>query len=109
MIAISATEPAMARTRSMAATVVRLQSDPNAANNTASASTQVSAAAKSVDLAVTKTGPAAATTGGPIASSQDRRVEGAGRAPGAPDTASATPGVVLLAGLHHPGSWSDPP
>ena len=47
------------------ATVKGNEADPNAANNTASASTQVSVAAKSVDLAIAKTGPPTATVSTP--------------------------------------------
>src|SRR5439155_852259 len=64
-ITINATAPATAGTIVNTATIGGNEPDPTPANNTAS--TLVTVAATSVDLGVTKTGPATATTGGPIA------------------------------------------
>src|SRR5439155_887562 len=92
-ITIKATAPPTSRTNTKTATIGGNEPDPNAANNTASASTQVSAAAKSVDLAVTKTGPAAATTGGPIAYTLTAKNNGPDAATGATVTDTLPSGV----------------
>jgi uncharacterized repeat protein (TIGR01451 family) len=66
-LTINVTIPGTAGTITNTATVTGNETDPNPANNTASATTQVSAVAvASTDLAITKTGPATATVSSPI-------------------------------------------
>src|SRR5207244_4328347 len=81
--------------------------DPNAANNTASASTQVSAAAKSVDLGVTKTGPATATTGGPITYTLTAKNNGPDAATGATVTDTLPSGVGFTSATSTQGTCTN--
>src|SRR4029077_14160157 len=66
-ITINATAPATAGTITNTATISGNETDPNPANNSASATTNVTAVTTaSTHLAIPKTGPATAAVGSPI-------------------------------------------